>query len=186
MPISDQTKSFATKDSNTYKLYENRKIYKENFLTTDSHGGSEPAYIRPAFADFWYDRFLFGKINRTGGIIIPREDFLSPLQNKNNRTLYALDFVAVAFNEFRAYFQKNVRTNNIPNKNTLFASIEPALAWQSIYDEYHEYISFVYGSFYDYMRETRGNDKISNFEDFVDEFFIFCQNVITSAATQRS
>ena len=176
-------KSLATKDSNTLELYENRKIYKDHIFMSDDSHGPEHAHIRYAFADFWYDRFLYGKVNRAGDIIIPREGFLSTLQTKTDKTYYALDFVAVAFNEFRSYFERHTTTNIIPNKKTLFASINPVSAWQSVYDQYHEYISAIYEIFTDHITEVRGHDKINNFEDFVSEFFIFSRNIIVKKAS---
>jgi len=184
MAIEDQQKSFATNDSNTYKLYENRKVYKKKVLMTNAmhQHNDHNSYIRAAFADFWYDRFLFGRINRAGDVIIPREDFLEPLPNKKNQDIRALEVVAVAFGDFRTYFNRHTNSNLIPNKNTLFASIEPSSAWQSIYDVYHEHMSMVYKVFRKHMRDVRGEDKINNFEDFAEEFFIFCQNILVGSA----
>ena len=184
MAIKDQLKSFATNDRNTRVIYENRKVYKNKVLMTNAlhvHG-DENSYIRTAFADFWYDRFLFGRVNRTGDIIIPREDFLAQLPNKKNKTFFALDFVAAAFGEFANYFNRHTNANLIPNKGTLFASIEPVSAWQSTYDLYHEHMSLAYRVFRRHIREIRGENKINNFEDFVEEFFIFCQNILVGSA----
>jgi hypothetical protein len=182
MQIKDQEKSFATKESNAYKMYENRKVYKDKTLMTYEQHGHGDSYILDAFADFWYDRFLYGKVNRAGDIIIPREDFLSPLQNKKNKTFFALDFVAVAFNDFRSHFEEFTRSNRIPNQKTLFASVEPAAAWQSVYDVYHEYMSFVYKMFFNHILAVRGPDKINNFDEFANEFYIFCRDVVTGSA----
>lgn len=178
MKIQDQEKSFATNQSNSHEVYENRKVYKDNVLMSGDQHGHNDSHILDVFADFWYDRLLYGKVNRQGDIITPREDFLSTLQNKKNKTLLALDFVAVAFNDFREYFEKHTRSNIIPNKKTLFASIEPVDAWQSVYDVYHEYISFVYKRFFNHILET-GQDRINNFDDFMDEFFVYCRDLVT-------
>jgi len=182
MAIKDQRNSLATKESNTYELYENRKIYKDATLMTDSHSPDEPRFIIPGVADFWYDRRLYGKVNRTGDIIIMREDFLHTLPTPNDKTFYALNFVAVAFDEMKKYVEKLSKSNMIPNQKTLFALINPATAWQSIYDEYHDYISDIYTIFFDYLVDNGRENKINNFEDFVDEFFIFCKNYITGDA----
>ena len=181
MQIKDQEKSFATNKSNTYELYENRRVYRDEILMTEDQHGHDDIHIKDAVADFWYDRLLYGKVNRTGDIIIPREDFLAPLQNKKNKTYYAIDFVAAAFNDFRSYFEKHTKSNLIPNKKTLFASIEPAEAWQSIYDIYHEYMSSVYQTFFDYLTNIRGHEKIKNFDDFANEFFIFARDIVINS-----
>ena len=105
MDIKDQKKSFATNKSNTYELYENRRVYRDEILMTEDQHGHDDIHIKPAVADFWYDRVLYGKVNRAGDIVIPREDFLGLLQNKKNKTYRALDFVATAFNNFRCTFK---------------------------------------------------------------------------------
>ena len=182
MAIKDQNISTATKKSNTFEVYENRKIYKDKTLMTDRHSPNEPAFMIPGVADFWYDRRLFGKINRTGDIVILREDFLQTLPTNTDKTFYALNFVAVAFDEMRRYVEKLAKTNMIPNQNTLFALPRPAVAWQSVYDNYHDYMSDIYSIFFDYIIENNREDTINNFDDFVEEFFIFCRNYVTGDA----
>jgi len=182
MAIKDQIQSTATNKSNTLELYENRKIYKDRTLMTDSHSSIEPRFIFSGVADFWYDRRLYGKLNRAGDIIILREDFLQTLPTTSNKTFYALNFVAVAFDEMRKYVEKLAKTNMIPNQKTLFALPQPAVAWQSIYGDYHDYISDVYGVFFNYLIENQRESNVNNFDDFVEEFFIFCRNYVTGDA----
>ena len=178
MAIINPNKSLATKDSNSHELYENRKVYKDKALMTSDHGAYE--YIRPGFAEFWYDRQLYGKINRLGDVIIMREDFLKALKVDSKKTFYALNFVALAFNEMKDYFEKETVSNRVPNTNTLFAALNPVIAWESIYDKYHTYMSEIYTIFLNYLTSYSRSQNINNFDDFMEEFFIFFKNILVA------
>jgi hypothetical protein len=179
MPSEEIVKSLATKDSNSFELYENRKAYKNRTLTSyGDHGGTR--YIQPGIAEFWYDRYLYGKVNRQGDIVIMREDFLKTLRGSSKGTFYALNFVALAFSEMKNYLERHTGPNRIPNKKTLFALLNPAAAWQGIYNQYHDYMKGTYTVFLDYLTQFGREKNINNFDDFIEEYFIFCQNTITT------
>lgn len=181
MAIINPDKSLATKDSNSHELYENRKVYKKNTLTHEAHRDEEPQYMWDGIADFWYDRQLYGKINRLGDIVIIREDFLKVLKTDSKKTLYALNFVALAFSEMKNYFEKETVSNRMPNKNTMFSVLNPAAAWDSIYDKYHEYMTDIYSIFVSYLDNNNRNQNINNFNEFVEEFFIFFKNIMMTS-----
>ena len=177
MPIIEPTNSLATNNSNSFELYFYRKAYKNNALT----GYDDiPGTIVPGVAEFWYDRHLYGKLDRKGNIVIIRDDFLSILQTATPKTFFALNFVAVAFNAMREYFNKETQSGRIPNTNTVFRDLNPTSAWDSVYDKYHEYMGGVYDVFVDYLKDFRREDKINNFDDFAQEFFIFTRNMVTT------
>jgi len=180
MAVINPDKSLATKNSNSHELYENRKVYKEKSLMSDDHVGTAPDenYILDGFAEFWYDRQLYGKINRQGDIIIMRENFLKVLKTDTKKTFYALNIVALAFAEMKDYFEKETASNRVANKKTLFALLNPAVAWESIYDKYHDYISDIYTIFIDYLELYNRGQNINTFDDFIEEFFIFCRNIV--------
>tara|TARA_R110000824_G_scaffold87918_1_gene216465 strand:- start:18 stop:1301 length:1284 start_codon:yes stop_codon:yes gene_type:complete len=183
MPLKKPEKSLATKDSNSIELYENRKVYKDKALMAESAGNANTNnYIIPGVAEFWYDRYLYGKVNREGDIIILRENFLKTLKTNSKETLYTLNFVALAFGEMKDYIEHAAASNKIPNKRTLFATINPVNAWQSIYDEYHQYMSDVYRIFFDFLIDQGREEKINNFDDFAREFFLFCRNMVAGSA----
>jgi len=179
MAIIDPKKSLATNKSDSLELYFYRKAYKNNALMTQYN---TPATIDPGVAEFWYDRQLYGKLDRKGNIVIIRDDFLKTLQTSGDKTFFALNFVALAFNEMRGYFNKQLQSNRITNKNTLFTSLNPISAWDSIIDKYHQYMQDIYDIFFDYLINFRREDKINNFVDFAEEFFIFTRNLITTQA----
>jgi len=181
MAIINQNKSLATKDSNSHELYENRKVYKEKSLMSESHRDEEPQYIIPGVAEFWYDRQLYGKINQQGDIIIMKEDFLKTLGTSSDNTYYALNFVALAFNEMKRFMEKETISNKFPNQNTLFATLEPAVAWEGVYNNYHDYYKGTYEVFFNYLDTHQRAKNINNFDDFMEEFYFFARNVVVKA-----
>jgi hypothetical protein len=177
MAIIEPKRSLATNKSNSYELYHYRKAYKNNTLMDEMTSFDA---ISPGAAEFWYDRHLYGKLDRRGNIIAIREDFLKTLKTPG-KTLYALNFVALAFNEMSDYILRKTASGEVPKKNTLFALLNPMIAWKSVYDKYHQYMSGIYDLFFDYLLQFRREDKINNFADFADEFYIFTRNLVTSS-----
>jgi hypothetical protein len=121
-------------------------------------------------------------VNRQGDIIIMREDFLKALKTDKKNTHYALNFVALAFGEMKNYIEKESATNRIPNQRTLFKKINPVVSWKSVYDEYHEYMSGIYETFSSYLKDFSREKNINNFNDFVEEYYLYCQNLLASIA----
>ena len=137
MPILEPPISLATNRSKSFDLYAFRKTYKRNVLMGTSENASMPT---EGTADFWYDRSLYGKVDRVGNIVVLKEDFLKTLKTRNDKTHYALNFVALAFNEMVEFLNKNAATRKIPNFNTLLANIQPEIAGENIHDQYHAYM----------------------------------------------
>ena len=50
-----------------------------------------------ALDEFWYDRYLYGKVNRQGDIIIMREDFLKTLPTNSLSLIFSVIILRLKF-----------------------------------------------------------------------------------------
>ena len=159
-------------------LYFYRKSYRKNVLTNSTSTGFQNM---PGVVDLWYGRNLYGKINFNGDVVITREHALDTLWTTNKRTLYALNFVALMFNEMTSYMRTNLVSNNIPNINTTYAKIGAEKAWSGVFNPYHEYMISIYETFSDYLDEMNISHRVKNFDDFMVEFFAFVRNHVVGS-----
>lgn len=166
MPILEPKNSFATNDSDAIDLYFYRKSYKRNILTNDGE-------INKGIADLWYGRNLYGKIDREGNIVLPREKFLDTLWSLQGDTIYAINFVALMFNEMTDYIGKNIAGNKIPTRDTIYRKIGADKGWSSVYDSYHQYMISIFNIYADSLITQNISYKIKNFNDFMHNFYIF-------------
>jgi len=171
MPILLPERSLAKNDLDAMDLWNYRKVYKDNILKDFTF--ENPA---PGTADFWYDRKLYGVLDRRGNIIISRESLLSTLRTRDSKTYFALDFVAIAFDQFMIYVYEQLRSNNVPNQNTIFRAISPKRAWKPVYENYNRYMETLFEMFSDHLEANSIESQVNNFEQFVEEFFLFVQN----------
>ena len=173
MPILLPERSLAKNDLDAMDLWNYRKVYKDNILKDFNF--DIPA---PGTADFWYDRKLYGILDRRGNIIISRESLLSTLRTRSSKTYFALDFVSVAFDQLMIYIYEQLRSNNVPNRNTTFSSVSPVRAWAPLYEHYNRYMENLFEMFADHIEFFAIEDRVTNFEQFVEEFFLFVSSSI--------
>jgi len=173
MPIFLPPKSLATNQSSAIDLYAYRKKYKKDVLV-DKQQFSRPPEI--GTADLWYDRNLYGKIDRKGNIIVARESQLRSLQTKDNRTYYTLNFISIAYNQLMLEMKTLLKQNSIPNQKTILRALSPVRAWEGQHQPYHKYMVGLFDMFVLHLEAKRIEHRISNFNEFVEEFFIHIRN----------
>ena len=88
------TKPTGTNDLNSFELFVQRKKYKDSSYPLTSTTGA------PTPFDLWYDKPLYGRINKKGQPIIVIEEKLKRIESAET-DLFVLDFVADAFENFR-------------------------------------------------------------------------------------
>lgn len=112
---------------------------------------------------------FYGRKNRSGDLALPRDTVLKRL-NTEEEILYAVDFVAEAFNDFREEYEfKNT------NANTNIRTLEPVEAWQNFTGTYERNMTDLFGvflsSFLDleqrYLKMTSFKGYMRLFEEFI-------------------
>ena len=74
--------------------FQQRALYKEQALASIDR--------QLNVTDFWYKNPLYGKLDQQGRVVVPNESFLVPVYDNNG--VYALDFVAEAYRDFKRSF----------------------------------------------------------------------------------
>jgi len=177
MSINLPPKSLATNTSDTLDLYAYRKKYKKDILVNKGQAERPPEI---GTADLWYDRNLYGRLDRKGNIIVARESFLRSLKAKDNKTYYTLNFVSLAFNQLLIEMNKYLAKNLIPSNQTVFRQFTPGQAFSAAYQPYHRYMTSLLNMFTSYLEYRNIEHRVSNFDDFVEEFFIFIRDNVTA------
>ena len=156
---------------NNKQIYSASKLFKlrKEYMTS--------VVPRRRYKNF-YDSSLvyyYGKVNLNGDIVYLSEKYLSILSNSNQRsgqTLYALNFVAQAFKDFRDYYIKGISAGLVKGDNPVNI-IEPVKGWESVHELYANNINGLYSSLINrYLQspsEDYGVDNSypNNFDEFI-------------------
>ena len=79
----------------SFAMYFQRAMYKEAVYPTNI----------PAPLDTWYDKQYYGRVDQQQNTIIPSYDNLAPLTTAARQNLFALNFVAQAFEDFASHMR---------------------------------------------------------------------------------
>jgi hypothetical protein len=150
----------GTNTLNAYGAFEQRRGYE-----TGSFDSSLPEPI-----DLYYEKPLYGKVNLKATSVIPSSAFMKQVDN-----VFVLNFVADAFNDFRAAINRfTVRGNVAPEEDSLLVSLVARKGWNDSGKDYNEYMSALFDSFANsFVIEKGRDDRIRNFETFLPVFLEF-------------
>jgi len=158
----------------SYDLFENRKIYKENFPNSYNFNAKP--------IDMWLDRTHYGKIDFEQNVISitdnASEEKLKQLRvtSPGEELFLAIDFVADAFNDFKSHFRKADAFGKIGNEG--IRELVQTNGFKSPNSEYEKYFINIADSFvFTYARENPNvNKNIVDFESFMKYFMQFARN----------
>jgi hypothetical protein len=120
--------------------------------------------------DMWYEDQLYGKVDHNQIPIYPSESSLTQLQSNN--TVFAINFVAQAWEDLRQHITASVREGRI-NRNSVYATFEPSKGWTSIHSSYHDWNTAMFQAFSGVFMNTARDQKIINLEGFIDVYIEF-------------
>ena len=152
MPTTAQT------PKNTFAL---RKKYLEEVVRSSNHTNFHDSSLRSNY----------GRVDLLGNAVYPSEKYLAPIPSRGS--LYALNFVAVAFKDFRDYYLKMVTAGGIKRGQGALSIVEPIRGWESIHTLYGKNIDSIYGKLVTlYFEKTGASGEQSDrrpedFEQFV-------------------
>ena len=84
----------------------------------------------------------YGRVDLIGNAVYPSEKFLVSIPSEGS--LYALNFVADAFNDFRTYYLKMITTGGIRQGQGALSIVQPIRGWESIHTPYGKNIDKIY------------------------------------------
>jgi hypothetical protein len=159
--------SFGSNELPASSSFSERVKYAKNY----PRGYSEHNSV-----DYWYDNILFGRIDQNQDAIYPDVGSVKRLDGKDE--VFAINFVADAFNSMRANVNEHIRTGNIPPValGILNGGLSAKKGWR---DPRRDYFSFMRGLYsqnlFPLLISPEINDDILNFSDFVAQFTLFIE-----------
>lgn len=186
--LDDENTPYASNTSTAQIAYEQRRLYDEKSYPKE---GPEPI-------DCWYEKLLYGRVDEKGRAIYLDELNLKQIANsKNDKTLFAFDFVVDAFQDFLAYYQKALITGCDPcDGDILIKDGMLGLAMgahkafenkRSMHVTYQEYMNDLYVSFSrNFMASFENDKKIKDFDSFLKLFEQFTSNVLIHSPITKS
>ena len=113
----------------------------------------------------------YGRVDLLGNAVYPSEKFLAPIPSEGS--LYALNFVADAFKDFRAYYLKMITAGGIRQDQGSLSIVQPIRGWESLHTLYGKNIDRIYAMLVRIYFEKAGglgeqsDRRPEDFEQFV-------------------
>ena len=123
--------------------------------------------------DFWYEDNKYGRVNTLGETVYPSEARLKQLRGTGDKPVYVLDFVADAYEGFRAAMRYQESRDNFFNlEGTPFETLFfPTKGWVSVNKKYTQYAqSFYERSVFPYCSNPDVGNDIIDFDGFIEAF----------------
>ena len=143
------------------RIFEMRSRYLRYVVSSGNH-----ANFHDSSANLNY-----GRVDLLGNAVYPSEKFLAPIPSEGS--LYALNFVADAFKDFRAYYLKMVTAGGIRQEQGALSIVQPTRGWESMHTLYGKNIDGIYSNLVSQYFEKTGTGgeksdrRPEDFEQFV-------------------
>ena len=134
-----------------------RKQYLEEVVRSSNHTNFHDSSLRSNY----------GRVDLLGNAVYPSEKYLAPIPSEGS--LYALNFVADAFKDFRAYYLKMVTAGGIRQGQGALSIVQPVRGWESMHTLYGKNIDSIYSklvTLYFEKTGTSGEQSDRRPEDF--------------------
>ena len=155
--------------SSAYAAFVNRKYYRDFSYP--------PSFTTPKPINFWYDKYFYGRLDYNGNSIVLDENYLKKIPSAEEE-VYAMNFVADAFEDLYTYYSFASNTGEIFLENTNLLTLQPSEGWSSVSDSYFTYIESIYNIFAgSFMSKSSRDQKVIKFEDFLPLFEQFVDNM---------
>ena len=171
--------------TSTIDIFEDRKDY-HNFDGSSIAINDLEDFGDPNPIDLWYDRMYYGRVNEQNEVVfISQETFAKQEKLKmiTDDGVYALDFVANAFNDLRRRIERGAAaagTFGSPaiGKESVIRDITPKRGFEEVDSSYEGYLRSYFDIFMrDYLRDTFRDQQVTNVEDFFKFFSEYSINV---------
>lgn len=160
-------------------VFNDRKYYRDFVLTKKNNLLGDQGFI-----DLWDNRnYFYGKVDPLGYPIYCPFQSLTPINNKKNNTPLAANFVAAAFDDMCDFIAKSAskpKHGLIKNIASTYMPLSAHSGWTSAMDYYSASLKAIYTAYtLGYLPQlTTRPKKIFNFDDFMNHFITFYQDVV--------
>lgn len=166
----------AANDQTAEESFIFRKLYKD--LAFPITG--------PRSIDFWYEKPLYGKIDRRENSVVPKKSVLKQIPSLNG-THFAVDFVVDAFSAMSSALRKGIAYGNVDTRGSVYAPMEVTRAVESTTNAYYEYLEIIDKAFIENYVFTRNRiDEITNFDLYIKNYMLFLYDRVPFVPINKS
>jgi hypothetical protein len=160
--------SFGSSELPASSSFNERVEYAKNY----PRGYSEHNSV-----DYWYDNIYFGRIDQNQDAIYPDTGSVKRLDGKDE--VFAINFVADAFNSMRANVNERIRKGQILGSGILASGLSAKRGWRDPRKDYLSFIERLYSEIlFPFLKAPEISEDILNFSDFVEQFTLFVERYI--------
>lgn len=154
----------STNNSRAKHSYDSRLDYKKMALDF-----LDAVQQKNRFIDLWYDKPLYGKIDIEGNAVYNLPESTLKQLNSDGEILFAIDFVAHAFEDMKRFFTDAVAKGQMGNKIGSIQGLNPKRAWTSPLAAFNEHIAMLKNFFISEF--LMANKKhIQNIHDVIKQY----------------
>ena len=170
MPPNTEATPFGNNDLSSYALYFQRLYYKNDIYPS--------SIVKPL--DTWYDKQLYGMVDKTQNTITPRPDQMRAIGPSIDPSIRAFNFVADAFEGLVKHMQKGVITGVLDHKGNLkLTDMKAHVGYRSSTNIYAQYLEQVYTAFIENL-PLKDYNEITNFQTFTDKVTAYLKRLSLS------
>ena len=149
-------------------LFYGKRLYQQQVQRSIQEG---------EYIDLWYSKPLYGKVDTNFNLVHLSSQNLKPVQQGRRRQqdVFALNFVADAFNAMRIYLQELSLSKKI-RSNSFFNPLVAHKGWKSVNKMYQDNLTASYNMFVNTYLAANGrkmNLQIRKFDDYLPIFLDF-------------
>ena len=166
----------ATNELTTQKTFILRKLYKDE--TFPEHG--------PKHIDFWYNKSLYGRIDRHENVVVPKVIAIKQYPSDNG-SYFGLNFVVDAFVGLQSAFEKGMMLNTVATAGTVYSGLRIRRGIQSTSNVYYDYLQILHSMFIDsYLQAFHKMSEITTFKAYITEFIKYLDDRLPFAPITKS
>jgi hypothetical protein len=160
----------------TIDIFEDEKRFKKEFDFLERYSTERPNEYE--YIDFSYDQTFYGRIDSQGDTVELKENNCRLLEGGSG-DVWAVNFVADAFTEFRNYMKTAIYYNKVnTNASSYYTSLAPIKGWQSLKNLYNIHMNKLYENFVgSYMKKRGRNKRITDFKSFMQVFMEYVEQL---------
>lgn len=140
--------------------------------------------LRNKTMDLWYDKMLYGRIDKFNSSILLKKDTLKQV-NQTDDTVLAVDFVVEAFHDFVDHWRTLVK-KNIVTPDSLYFSMHLKKGWEDANANYGDILNIYYKQLLEFLKGNNNNLKVLDFKSFLKVFVTFQDQQTPYAPILRS
>lgn len=121
------------------------------------------------FRNFWFiENMYYGRINRDHQFVVPKQEKIRQLSGVETSSVFLLDFVAHAAEDFLKQHDKALRSSKIQKNDEYLSTLNPMSGYKNILRDYDLHMASIRSDLH--KKAVRNANKIEDFDDFVDFF----------------